>query len=55
VDPDIVVDNLPHATYRGADAQLEAAVDYLRKKIAAEPVPEVKAPPRPDKGFKYGF
>ena len=25
VDPDIVVDNLPHATFKGKDAQLEAA------------------------------
>ncbi|HEY4336348.1 MAG TPA: S41 family peptidase, partial [Puia sp.] len=55
VDPDIVVDNLPYATYKGKDAQLEAAVDYLKKQIAAEPVPPVKVPAHPDKGFKYGF
>jgi len=26
VDPDLVVDNLPHVTYQGEDAQLKAAV-----------------------------
>jgi len=55
VDPDIVVDNLPYATFKGKDAQLEAAVDYLKKQIVAEPVPPIKVPPHPDKGFKYGF
>ncbi|GGB25068.1 tricorn protease [Puia dinghuensis] len=55
VDPDITVDNLPFATYKGKDAQLEAAVEYLQKQIAAEPVPPVKVPPHPDKGFKYAF
>lgn len=55
VDPDIVVDNLPFATYQGKDAQLETAVEYLKKKIATEPVPPVRVPEHPDKGFKYGF
>lgn len=55
VDPDITVDNLPFATYQGKDAQLEAAVEYLKKQIAAEPVPPVRVPAHPDKGFKYGF
>jgi tricorn protease len=53
VDPDIVVDNLPYATYRGSDAQLDAAIDYLKKKIAAEPVTVPPPPPHPDKSFKY--
>jgi tricorn protease len=53
VDPDIAVDDLPFETYKGKDAQLEAAVDYLKKKIAAEPVDVPKAPPHPDKSFKY--
>ena len=55
VDPDMTVDNLPFATYQGRDAQLEAAVEYLKKQIAAEPVPPVRVPVHPDKGFKYGF
>lgn len=49
VDPDIVVDNLPHATFRGEDAQLQAAIDYLQQKIATEPVPVPEQPPFPDK------
>jgi tricorn protease len=44
VDPDLEVDNLPAATFRGGDAQLEAAIRYLEEKIRAEPVP-VPAPP----------
>lgn len=29
MDPDIVIDNLPHATFQGNDAQLDAAVKHL--------------------------
>ena len=53
VDPDIVVDNLPFETFKGKDAQLEAAIDYLRKMIAAEPVTVPPPPPHPDKSFHY--
>jgi len=49
VDPDIVVDNLPHATFKGRDAQLEAAIRYLKEKIEKEPVEIPKHPPYPDK------
>jgi tricorn protease len=49
VDPDIVVDNLPHATYAGDDAQLKAAVDELLKQIAADPRPVPGHPAYPDK------
>jgi tricorn protease len=52
VDPDIVVDNPPHATFKGEDAQLKAAVEYLKKMIAEKPVPPVEAPAWPDKSFK---
>ena len=51
VDPDIVVDNLPHATFEGKDAQLEAAVSHLLDRIAKEPVVLPKAPAFPDKSF----
>lgn len=54
VQPDIVVDNLPHATFSGEDAQLRAAVDYLQKKIAAEPIPAFAPPPFPNKAFDNG-
>jgi tricorn protease len=53
VDPDIVVDNLPFETFKGKDAQLEAAIDYLKKMIVAEPVTVPPAPPHPDKSFHY--
>jgi tricorn protease len=49
VDPDIVVDNLPHAAFGGRDAQLEAAVKHLQDLIAKEPVEVPKHPPYPDK------
>ncbi|MFO7866168.1 MAG: S41 family peptidase [Candidatus Aminicenantes bacterium] len=52
VDPDIVVDNLPHATFKGKDAQLEAAVDYLQEQIRKHPVDIPEPPPYPDKSFK---
>jgi tricorn protease len=52
VDPDIVVDDPPHATFAGADAQLDAAVRYLQEKIKAEPVPVPKAPAYPNKALK---
>ena len=52
VDPDLVVDNPPHATYEGQDAQLQAAVDYLQKKIKEEPVEPMHPPKYPDKSFK---
>jgi len=52
VDPDVVVDNLPHATFGGQDAQLEAAVRYLQEQIRLHPVTVPPAPPRPDKSIK---
>lgn len=51
VDPDIVVDNLPHNTFGGTDAQLQAAIDLLKKEIQADPRPVPKAPPYPNKSF----
>lgn len=49
--PDIEVDNLPHATFNGQDAQLDAAIEYLQKLIKEDPrkVPDV--PQYPDKSF----
>jgi len=49
VDPDVVVDNPPHATFEGQDAQLEAAIELLQKEIAQEPVQPPQQPPFPDK------
>jgi tricorn protease len=53
VDPDIVVDNLPFATASGSDAQLQAAMDLLKKEIKDDPRPVPARPAYPDKGFKY--
>ena len=53
VIPDIVVDNLPHATFNGGDAQLDAAIDYLRRKIESEPLPVPAPPAYPNKAFEY--
>lgn len=43
VKPDIEVDNLPHATFQGEDAQLTRALEVLRQMLAEEPVPELEA------------
>jgi tricorn protease len=50
VDPDMVVDNLPHATFDGRDAQLEAAIAELQAEIKANPIPSPKVPAYPKKG-----
>lgn len=52
VEPDIVVDNLPHETFNGRDAQLEAAIEFLEKKIAEEPIEPLAPPKHPDKSFR---
>jgi tricorn protease len=54
VEPDIVVDDLPHATFGGSDAQLDAALKLLQEEIQKDPRPVPKAPPYPNKAFKYG-
>ena len=51
VDPDILVDNLPNATFNGKDAQLEAALSYVKGLIKEKPVPVPQQPPYPDRSF----
>jgi tricorn protease len=53
VDPDVTVDNPPHATFAGADAQLQAAIDLLQQEIKDDPNPVPPHPPYPDKSFRY--
>ena len=48
VTPTMEVENLPHATYVGDDAQLAAAIGYLQRKIEQEPIPKVIPQPFPD-------
>ncbi len=52
VDPDIVVDDLPHARFEGKDEQLETALQYLKKLIRDHPAPVPPHPPYPDKTFQ---
>jgi tricorn protease len=52
VDPDIVVDNLPHESFMGKDAQLERAIAYLQEQIKKAPVPVPPAPKYPNKSFR---
>jgi tricorn protease len=51
-EPDIVVDNLPHATFKGEDAQLKTAIKHLEKLIAEDPRAVPLPPAYPDKSFK---
>ena len=51
VEPDMVVDNLPHATFRGHDAQLEAGIRYLNNMIRENPLPVPDVPKFPNKRF----
>jgi len=53
VVPDIEVDNLPHATFNGEDRQLDAAIQYLKDRIAEDPRPVPPPPPYPNRGFTY--
>jgi tricorn protease len=51
VDPDIVVDNLPNATFKGEDKQLDAAIAYLKEEIRKKPITVPPAPKYPNKAF----
>jgi tricorn protease len=53
VIPDIEVDNLPHATFLGGDAQLDAAIKHLQDLIATDPRPVPKPPAYPNRAFRY--
>lgn len=50
LEPDMEVDNLPHATFMGKDAQLEAAVKHLQDLIKEDPRTVPAPPPHPDMG-----
>jgi tricorn protease len=52
VEPDVVVDNPPHATFLGEDAQLKAGVAHLQKMIREKPVEIPPVPRYPDKSFR---
>jgi len=54
VEPDTVVDNLPHSTFEGKDAQLDAAIEYLERRVKEKPVEAPKPPQYPDKSLSAG-
>ncbi|MBS1069166.1 S41 family peptidase [Gluconobacter cerinus] len=47
VSPDIEIENMPVATFKGQDQQLDAAVSYLKTQMADHPRPALKAEPFP--------
>lgn len=51
-EPDIELDNLPHETYMGKDAQLDAAIKLLQEKIEGDPREVPPVPEYPDKSFE---
>jgi tricorn protease len=53
VEPDIKVDNLPNESFKGKDAQLDAAVQYLMKLDKEQPVVTPPIPKYPIKAFDY--
>lgn len=50
VSPDIEVENLPFESFNGRDRQLETALDYLDRKLKAEPIAKPEALPIPERG-----
>lgn len=50
--PDIEVINLPKATFKGKDAQLEAAIEHLKELVKKDPRPVPSPPAYPDKSFR---
>ncbi len=49
VEPDIEVQNMPGDVVRGVDAQLDAAVENIMRRLREEPVELPEVPPYPDK------
>jgi tricorn protease len=45
ISPDIEVNNFPHTTFNGEDAQLQAAITILKKKLKQDPVRPMKIKP----------
>ncbi len=52
VIPDIEVDNLPHATFNGQDAQLNAAIAHLLEKLEKDPRKVFPPPAFPNRSFE---
>jgi len=54
VSPDIEVDDLPHETFGGTDAQLDRAIEYVLDKLKREPIELPPPPPGKDFSFPTG-
>ncbi len=54
VVPDIEVQNMPGDVLRGKDAQLDAAIEHVLRRIAEEPFELPPPPPYPDKSKAVG-
>ena len=54
VSPDLVVRNPPHAVASGKDPQLDAAIDYLLRRVEEAPVSPLQARPIPPVGTPGG-
>jgi tricorn protease len=52
VVPDIEVDNLPHTTFNGQDAQLDAAIKHLTEEMEKDPREVPAPPPFPDRALE---
>jgi len=50
VAPDFEVINPPHASWQGQDAQLQAALDHLLRRLEEEPINQPEAEPIPPRG-----
>lgn len=50
VPPDIEVVDPPVAAFHGEDAQLDAAMDHLKQRIEAQPLPQLRGQPLPPVG-----
>jgi tricorn protease len=53
VVPDIAVENMPVATFKGGDAQLDKAIEHLQKKMKEEPIVVPAIPDYPNKAVDY--
>ncbi|MGF1510470.1 MAG: S41 family peptidase [Myxococcota bacterium] len=51
VEPDVRVENLPHATFNGEDAQLDRALKDILRAIETDPKPVPEPPPYPNKSL----
>jgi tricorn protease len=54
VEPDLEIQNMPGDVLRGIDAQLDAAIANVMKRLADEPVELPPPPPYPDKSRPHG-